>query len=464
MLPKFLLLLLLVAIPSLGQAQIYEPHCNGRRISGIEQAAKDTPKQFEKTCYEYARDLIYKATGHDYYLDEAQGVLETLKKVNPPSPYPDIGYAELHIKLRELGQPSISLFNIYQQAELATRGKSPPAEAYVTLGKVGLLMNCLLCAESVAKKAQKIGGDTPEVILLLASVDEARRDYGLAKKKLNAVLTQGTDSITPRVASNIFNKLALLNAKEKQYELAQNELKKTISINPDNPIPFIALAELQLFWMGDPDAAIQSTKKANRIKTTIEAKRLESFSEYLIWSSGYLKNQNLSNINKLKQTSLLSPQEAFVLSARYSGLSKISEALLKAMVVKDIELRDGHGNTALIAAGIGNNEALAYFLTKNHANVNSQNSNGERALTFFVTNGNYKAVRMLLEVGAQVNYIDVNGNSPLSIAVFRQDGLIIKELLKHGALIDQVVILAKKFGMNEIEIERLIGDLRKVSI
>ncbi len=210
-----------------------------------------------------------------------------------------------------------------------------------------------------------------------------------------------------------------------------------------------------LFWVGDAAAASKAAIKANQVMPTIEAKRVQSISEYLSWAKEYLNGHTSRNINRIIQTSLMTPEEVFVFSARYTGLSKISEALLKAGVIKNINVQDGEGNTALLSASIGNNLNLAQILVHQHSNVNAINSNGERALSFFVLNGNYNAVMMALNAEAEVNYIDVDGKSPLSLAVFRQDKLIANLLIDHGASTQLVLDLAQKLKIAAIELMKL---------
>jgi ankyrin repeat protein len=138
--------------------------------------------------------------------------------------------------------------------------------------------------------------------------------------------------------------------------------------------------------------------------------------------------------------------------------------MLKAKVINNIEVQDGQGNTVLITASAGNNIHLVQLLFNQHANANAnaQNSNGERALSFFVLNGNHKAITMILDSGAEVNYVDVNGSSPLTLAVFRQDKFIIDQLLNHGASMQPVIDMAKRLGIADIE--KLVSNLKPASI
>ena len=474
MLSLFLWVVLLVPTSFAYANDFNDLSCNGRllvsRMNGPKPVIdKSIPPfsnpDFEKNCYSYARKLTRKATGHDNNLEAVEGVLETLQKVNPEGAYPHMGYAELQMKKRELNLITCSycqLYKIYQNAESATRIKPILSESFITLGRVDLLINCLPCAELAVKKAKELGDSSPELAMLVSSIDEIHNNLSDAKNELTQTLSIPSPLLTPEIIIDIHLRLSSLYAKEKNYVVAEKEIGQAIAIDPENPIPYIARAELLLFRIGDADAATKAAIEANRVKPTIEAKRLQSFSEYLSWANEYLDGHNSKDINRIIQTSLISPEEAFVDSARYSGLSKITEAMLKALVIKNIEAQDSLGNTALITASIGNNINLAQLLVNQHANVNAQNSNGERALSFLILNGNHNAITMILKAGAEVNYIDVDGSTPLSIAVFKQDRSIVDQLLARDASMQPVLDLANKLGI--VQIDKLVKILLPASI
>jgi AhpD family alkylhydroperoxidase len=450
---------------------INESSCNARRILVNLDGSKPIISKavlpfsnpaFEKDCYAWAKKLILSAATHNGNLDEVDGILETLLTINPESAYPHMGAAELQMRIRELNLAEVTLSNIYREAEIATRIKPILPEAFITLGRAALLMHCVSCAELHAEKAQRLGNTSPELVMLLSLIDEQRGYLTDAKQKLTQALSHPSPLLSPEIKTDFYLRLASLNATERKYTEAKQALNLAIAIDLENPTPLIALAKLQLFWLGDAQAAIKTAKESYQIKPTLDAKKIGSFASYLAWAEAYLVGKKTENINRIMQAAFVSPEEIFVESAKYNGLAKITEAMLKAKVIKNTEVQDGRGNTALLAASMGNNVDLVKLLIHQHANVNAQNSNGERALSFLVLNSHRDAITMLLKAGAEVNYADVDGTSPLSIAVFKQDKAMFNQLVDFGASTKPVLELAKTLGI--IDIHNLINKLLPVRI
>ncbi|MGA7194863.1 MAG: hypothetical protein WBW94_14645, partial [Anaerolineales bacterium] len=97
MLKLFLWVVFIVHISSVFADDFNGSFCNGRRlvsrIGGPKPIIdKSVPPfsdpAFERNCYSYAKGLIRKATGHDNNLEEVEGVMETLLRLNPESAYP----------------------------------------------------------------------------------------------------------------------------------------------------------------------------------------------------------------------------------------------------------------------------------------------------------------------------------------------------------------------------------------
>lgn len=101
----------------------------------------------------------------------------------------------------------------------------------------------------------------------------------------------------------------------------------------------------------------------------------------------------------------------------------------------DVNILDEDGRTALMEAVIDNNVEIAKLLIQHGADVNKQDDLGETsALHFAAQNNSSELVEILLENQAEVDAEDVNGNTPLSDAVFnsRGEGSVIQLLLLHG--------------------------------
>lgn len=101
----------------------------------------------------------------------------------------------------------------------------------------------------------------------------------------------------------------------------------------------------------------------------------------------------------------------------------------------DPNVQDENGRTALMVAVIKKNIEIAKLLIQHGADLNKQDDIAElSALHFAVQSNSYELTKLLLENQAEVEIEDVNGNTPLSDAVFysRGEGKIIKLLLAHG--------------------------------
>ena len=112
-------------------------------------------------------------------------------------------------------------------------------------------------------------------------------------------------------------------------------------------------------------------------------------------------------------------------------------ALLTQMLESgcDVNIQDEDGRTPLMQAVIDNNVETVKLLIQHGANVNTQDYLGKTsALHFAAQNNSPELVELLLINRAEVDIKDINGNTPLSDAVFnsRSEGSVIQLLLLHG--------------------------------
>ena len=125
-------------------------------------------------------------------------------------------------------------------------------------------------------------------------------------------------------------------------------------------------------------------------------------------------------------------------------MNNIFEAILNKDIVLlsqmlnsgcDVNIQDEDGRTPLMEAVIDNNVEIVKLLIHHGADVNQQDFLGETsALHFAAQNNSSELVGILLENQVEVDLEDLNGNTPLSDAVFnsRGEGNVIKLLLLHG--------------------------------
>lgn len=102
----------------------------------------------------------------------------------------------------------------------------------------------------------------------------------------------------------------------------------------------------------------------------------------------------------------------------------------------DVNAQDEEGRTALIQATLYNNVEVVQILIEHGANVNTRDFfNGYAALHFAARNYSLELMQLLLKHKAEVDIKDINGNTPLFLAVVNASGKkgIIQQLLQNGA-------------------------------
>lgn len=82
----------------------------------------------------------------------------------------------------------------------------------------------------------------------------------------------------------------------------------------------------------------------------------------------------------------------------------------------DVNAKDKHGNTALIAAVNSKSNEIVQALLNAGANVNAKNDNGYTALMEAAINHNCEIIQTLISLGADINLKDNSGNRALNFA------------------------------------------------
>lgn len=114
---------------------------------------------------------------------------------------------------------------------------------------------------------------------------------------------------------------------------------------------------------------------------------------------------------------------------------KIIEALLKRGGDPDYEDKTGWSLLILNAVSSSRSLDAAKLLLAYGANVNHQDAYQRTALRFAASDGNDEKVRFLLDSKADPNIVDDNGESPLTVAVYKHHECA-KILVESGADID----------------------------
>ncbi|WP_237662912.1 ankyrin repeat domain-containing protein [Sutcliffiella horikoshii] len=122
----------------------------------------------------------------------------------------------------------------------------------------------------------------------------------------------------------------------------------------------------------------------------------------------------------------------------------------------DVNFQDDDGRTPLMQAVIDQHIEMATLLIQYGAHVNMQDYLGETAaLHFAAQNNSAEITEVLLKNGAEIDLEDINGNTPLSDAIFyfRGDEKVIQQLLKHEADRER----KNKHDVSPLELARSIG-------
>ncbi len=437
-----------IAVPAFAREEGGD-YCDGNRSLHKINKFRNDPG-FPAECFAIAKALLVTASGNDTNLAVAEGVIDTIASAWPSSPYVFMGAAELILRKHELNAGNDSLSDAYHDAKLATLAKPTIPDAFITLGRVEYLIGCFVCSEKTLKKALSMGSVGLDSVLLAAKLAEVRGELVEAKSLLNGAIVSTNNQVTPDVEVSIHLELSKILVREGGNKEAQLEIRKAIDMAPRDYRPRLDNAEFQLFVLHDPVAAIDAVAESEQVQTTIEARQVDALAKYVSWAEKYPKTSTAQDVKGIAASTYMLPDEALLHSAKYPALIELTKALLKARSVRGMEVRDGLGNTPLIISSIGNNDATARLLLSKGSDINASNGSGERALTFFISNGNQKATDLFLQSGANVDYVDANGNSPLSLALWRKDIKLAKKLIEKGAPVGPVADLAKKLGVQEV--------------
>lgn len=124
----------------------------------------------------------------------------------------------------------------------------------------------------------------------------------------------------------------------------------------------------------------------------------------------------------------------FIHSAE-KGDNRVVELFLGSGV--DIDTRDSHGWTPLIASVFNGKEEVASYLISNGASIHASDKAGYGALHWAAFNGYYNIVKLLVDKGANVNERSHHGWTPLLQAATRGHLLVAGQLIACGADVNQ---------------------------
>ena len=418
--------------PLASVAQSGVPLCDEFGMGGVEEAMRASPDH-DKRCHALGMALIRQAGPHDHRLFRAEAIFRTLLRLRPQAPFATIGFAELKMRRRELGLKGEGAASaIHEEAERATRFRPVLPEAYVTLGRAELLDGCLPCAQRSADLARMLGVDTPELALLRSRIAGQDGKPEAARAVLEGAIA--APGLAPEPRAWLQGALAELQVRSGNLDDADRLFGEAAAAQPDNVSVVIRRAQVRLFEGGDLQGALEVGAASRRAAASAEIKRLRAIAGYLAWSrdrsAGRASEQDL---RRIAQASYLSPEGALVVCARHPALASETEIMLAAGVVRRVDERDEAGDTALISAAAGGNARIARVLVQRKADVNAAGRYGRRPLSYAAERSDHALLALLLQAGAIVDYVDVDGRSPLMLSVQSRDSVAAGLLIRHRA-------------------------------
>jgi len=403
--------------------------CNYRRYpqgSGITRNIPD----FQRRCFLQARARMQRAVGSDVNLSEAEAIVRAMLELDPSSGYGWAGLAELYLRQEDLGISQVSHWKAAEVAERATHAKPAIAEAFVALCTAQMRLGCLPCAREAIKRAKGLAPENPQMQLAEAVLLSADGDRLGAESRFSEVLERATE---PQARSLTRLELAEHLTRYGDLDAAQRAFEGAAEDDPSFLVAQLRLASFLLFERGQAEAAGEAADRSGRLYATYEARRLKSLADYLKWAVQCERSDRCREILKIAQRAVVTPEEVFVLAAGHRALVPVARALLKTKTVRDLEVRDGEGNTALILAARADNLELLRTLVDQGAKLNAQNSHGARPLSLAAMKGNATAIELLLSRRAEPSFVDQDGNSPLALATLAHQGKAVVLLLRGGA-------------------------------
>ena len=123
-------------------------------------------------------------------------------------------------------------------------------------------------------------------------------------------------------------------------------------------------------------------------------------------------------------------------AAIFAAAEKGDVATLKQLIGSgvDVDLRDGTGQTPLLAAALARQDEIARVLIEAHADVKARTSKGMTALHAAAYVGDVEIAEMLVAHGADINdQANIAGITPLFAAAEENHPDVVKALIKDGA-------------------------------
>jgi tetratricopeptide (TPR) repeat protein len=413
--------------------------------AGANQTAK-APKlaasttEWERQQFEVALNLIHTGVGKS--MEQAYAVLEEIHRKNPSSPYLLAAAAELQY-FDWVNRGNVSANELRSLCRRALDLKPDMPDPYVTLAKVEVRAGYPDQADAYADEALKRAPNKREAWFAKAKAQEALGNYAEAERWFTKALNAHTD---PARKSNMHSALADLykNQKPPQIEKALTAYRKSADLDPEHPWKRSQLAMVLNQYTDRHDEAIAAARQSLEISDHRQGREQLAIALYAKWAGAYLDGLLKNGSSKVPAPAAIAQQtgysveQMFVRAGWYEAGYRISSAMLKANVIKEVDvLPAGACCNALLTAAQATNLELVHLLVDRGANIHATDGRDHRTALFeLATRGNVQGVELLLRKGARVNVVDRNGR-PLThvLAEINTPGCteVLLKLLQAGA-------------------------------
>lgn len=257
-------------------------------------------------------------------------------------------------------------------------------------------------------------------------------------KKLGCKRPTKKDFKESRLHRNVRKKMAQIKASWSIAATKEYEVLNYYDVESDKAF-FVVLNQfrteqkplaqmIEIICSEDKEKIIQFAKKGLDIE-----QRFEYGLSFLMLAANYNKYESIKTLIEVgadvnaRDVDGLTP----LMHAVASNALESVKLLLQNKKI-DIDAADCNGQTALIIAAYYGYIDILKLLIKVGANVNYSSLLGEIALHESILNNKYEAAIILMEAGADLNKADVKGNTPFLDAVKVDNVLIESELIKRG--------------------------------
>ena len=383
--------------------------------------------QWEQRKFEEGLNLLHAKYGKQNGLKPVYAILDELSKSNPSSPYLYALGAELqYLSYNNTGEVSAQEVRAIAQRALQLKPDMP--DPYVILAKVAAKEGEFVDAQTAADTALRLAPNKPEAMFAKAKASEAARDFAAAEKwYLKSI--EAMPNAERKSNSHFWLGEMYLMKDPPDVPKALAAMKKAIELDPNHAGKRTDFARTLDRYTDRYDEAIEAATGALKVMDIYDARKMLAIALYAKWGTVYLRSgaagverQRILQPEAIAKRTGFSPAEMFAVSGWYQGGPKAAEALLKAGIVRDVDIVSPHECcTALLAAAEGGRPDFAKLLIGRGANVNAVDARDKRtALYEFAVRRNVAGVELLLSNGARTNVVDSYG-TPLLQAAFLAD-------------------------------------------